>query len=179
MNDEVLISNEDMVHVDELDLKNLKRGALHNERKRIRLCTHKSIDDPLHEMFIVHTKNVYVRPHKHVEKSESFHIIEGLVDVVLFDDDGNIIKIIKMGDYRSGLKFYQRLSKSYFHTLIIKSKILVFHEITSGPFKREDTVFPPWAPPDDVNGMKFIEQIKKKLRNKLYIDIYTTLPKTC
>lgn len=36
-----------------------------------------------------------------------------------------------------------------YHTLLINSPVFVFHEITGGPFRREDTLFAPWAPTED------------------------------
>jgi len=41
------------------------------------------------------------------------------------------------------------MEEPVFHTLIIRSDVLVFHETTNGPFDRKDTVFAPWAPEDD------------------------------
>ena len=76
-------------------------------------------------------------------------MIEGLVDVVMFDDSGNVQDLIRMGDYASGRVFYYRVASPVFHTLIIRSDVLVFHETTNGPFDRSDTVFAPWAPSDD------------------------------
>ena len=88
-------------------------------------------------MLIVHERGAYVRPHKHPAKTESTHIIEGLVDVVLFEDDARIERVISMGDYASGRAFYYRMDVPVFHTLIIRSDVLVFHETTNGPFERK------------------------------------------
>ena len=68
--------------------------ALGNTRERVRLCTHQSVEDAVHEMLIVHIKGTYIRPHKHPNKSESFHIIEGNLDVVVFDDAGDLLEVI-------------------------------------------------------------------------------------
>ena len=38
------------------------------------------------------------------------------------------------------------LNGSIYHTLLIKSDVLVFHETTSGPFRPADTVWAPWSP---------------------------------
>ena len=145
-NEEVLYSTENIVKVDALDINELKQKARLNHRKRIRLCAHKSVDENIHEMFIIHEKSCYVRPHKHIDKVESFHIIEGKVDILLFDENGRINNLIPMGDYASGRKFFYRLPPSHFHTLIIRSEVLVFHEITNGPFNPDDTVWADWAP---------------------------------
>ena len=154
-NEEVLYSKDSLAMAEKSDIEDLKRLSFHNQRKRIRLCTHLNQVDSLHEMLIVHDKSCYVRPHKHPGKSESTHVIEGLVDVVLFDDDGKIERVIRMGDYASGKTFYYRMATPIFHTLIIRSEILVFHEITNGPFDRDATIFASWSPEDGDMNTKF------------------------
>lgn len=154
VNPEVLYSDAAITVVDRSDVALFKQRSSLNPRKRIRLCAHGAPEDRLHEMLIVHERSAYVRPHKHLAKTESTHIIEGLVDVVLFKGDGRIERIIRMGDYASGQPFYFRVETAVFHTLIIRSDVLVFHETTNGPFERKDTVFAPWAPADaDVNAV--------------------------
>ncbi|MBC8182557.1 WbuC family cupin fold metalloprotein [candidate division KSB1 bacterium] len=148
-NDEVLFTADDIAKVDAKDIEELKQKARLNPRRRVRLCVHKDLDDSIHEMLIVHEKSCYIQPHKHIGKTESFHIIEGLVDIILFDEDGQINGIIPMGDYSTGLKFFYRLPPSHYHTLLIQSDVLVFHEITNGPFKSEDTVWASWAPEEN------------------------------
>jgi cupin fold WbuC family metalloprotein len=145
---EVRYATDDIVVVDAADIGRLKEAAEETARRRIRLCAHHSVDERVQEMLIVHPIGTYVRPHKHVGKSESFHVVEGDVDVVVFDDDGGVDDVIRMGAFASGRPFYYRIAGPLFHTLLIRSSVLVFHETTSGPFRRADTVFAPWAPDD-------------------------------
>ena len=167
INEEVLIAEDLIVKVDYQDVEFLKEKSKYNQRKRIRLCAHRDVEDKVHEMIIVHAKDTYVRPHKHLNKSESFHVIEGSVDVVVFDDDGNIMEVIQMGDYSSGRKFYYRISDPYYHTLYITSEFLVFHETTKGPFRRADTIFAPWSPEegDGAEVLQFMEQLAKSVES--------------
>ncbi len=164
-NAEVLYSEEAIATANQSDIENFKNLSSHNHRKRIRLCAHPDQSDSLHEMLIVHEKGAYVRPHMHPGKSESTHIIEGLVDVLLFDDRGRIERVIRMGDYASGRIFYYRMTTPIFHTLIIQSEFLVFHETTNGPFDRTATLFAPWAPEEnDVNSVNdFIADLEKRV----------------
>jgi len=163
--DEVLYPKEDIVVVDAEDLKELKRLALKNPRQRVRLCAHRTPNDRLHEMFIIHTKDCYVRPHKHIGKAESMAILEGEVDVVLFNEDGSILRVIKMGDMNSGKLFYYRMSGPIYHSLFIRSQFLVFHECTEGPFLREQTFFPEWAPKEnDPEVQKFIDRMASLIK---------------
>ena len=143
------------------DLDKLKQLALLNPRQRIRLCTHESINDHLHEMFIIHTKDCYVRPHKHLDKIESMSVIEGEVDVVIFHDDGSIMNSFRLSDRSTDKPFYHRLNKPIYHMLIIRSDFLVFHEITEGPFIQFDSQFPEWAP--EEYDEEFIQNIEKRI----------------
>jgi cupin fold WbuC family metalloprotein len=145
-NQEVFFVVDPIVKIGESAIVSLKDRSTRNPRQRSRLCAHQSPLDDIHEMLIVHHKGVYVQPHMHVRKNESIHIIEGAVDIVIFDQDGVIIDLIEMGDYASGQVFYYRLPELQFHTLLIQSEVLVFHEVTKGPFRRGDTVWAPWAP---------------------------------
>lgn len=147
--EEVLFVEEGFVTVDPQTIASLKQKALKNKRTRIRLCTHADNDHPVHEMLIVHARGNYIPPHKHINKSESFHVIEGSADLFFFDEKGEIIKVISMGEAKSGKIFYYRVSKAIYHTLIVTSDIFVFHETTRGPFIPSETIFGSWAPHED------------------------------
>lgn len=166
VNEEVLVATEPIVTLEPALLRWLKEQSRHNARRRIRICAHRNVDDRLHEMFIVHARATYVRPHKHLGKSESFHVIEGAVRVVLFDEDGAVSRVLDLGEPGSGRSFYYRLDEPVYHTLLIESEFLVFHETTGGPFRREETVFAPWAPdetkPDEVR--RFAERLEAQIR---------------
>ena len=41
---------------------------------------------------------------------------------------------------------YYRMPDEVFHTILITSEWLVFHETTAGPFDPPRTAFPDWAP---------------------------------
>jgi cupin fold WbuC family metalloprotein len=114
-------------------------------------------------MFIVHTKETYVRPHKHIGKAESFSVLEGEADLVLFEDDGTVRQIIRMGSPGSGQKFYHRLAAPVFHTLLIRSDILFFHEITQGPFLRGQTLFADWAP-EIVDAKAWVKTVMDRIQ---------------
>jgi cupin fold WbuC family metalloprotein len=161
-NDEVLYPRERFVDLSADVLAFLKSEALKNPRKRIRLCTHQGKDDKVHEMFIVHTRDTYVRPHKHIRKAESLFIMEGEVDAIFFDDSGKVVKKVEMGPISSGKCFYYRISEPIYHTLRINSDTLCFHEVAEGPFNPADTVFPSWAPDgsDEAAWKSFMERIK-------------------
>lgn len=150
LSDEVFISKEPVTTVSASDVEFLKDRALENPRKRVRLCAHSASDDLLHEMLIVHARGNYVPPHRHKGKSESFHMIEGMLKIVLFDDQGNTTHIIKMAAGDPDATLFYRLSAPIYHTVIALTELVVFHETTNGPFRREDMEFAPWAPAEDA-----------------------------
>ncbi len=162
-NDEVFLSADNTVVMSALDLENLELIAKNNQRERVRFCSHSNATDTVHEMFIVHPKEAYVKPHKHLNKVESMMVLHGEVDYIFFDNDGNIIEVIEMGDFNSKKDFYVSTKKERYHSLYIKSESLIFLEVTKGPFSRKDTFFPEWAPEDsDDEGVnKFMNNLKK------------------
>jgi cupin fold WbuC family metalloprotein len=118
---------------------------------RARICAHPGADDRVHEMIIVLACGSYIQPHRHHDKSESFHIIEGELDIVVFDEGGNVTQTIPMGPYGGERAFFYRMNASLFHTVIVRTPHVIFHETTTGPFRTGDAEFAPWAPkPDDA-----------------------------
>jgi cupin fold WbuC family metalloprotein len=171
INDEVFFADESIVRLRNHDLSFLKDKAQLSKRKRARICTHRSNDDGLHEMLIAIYADSYIHPHKHTSKIESFHIIEGLVDIVVFNDDGAIFDVVRMGAFSTGKSFYYRLSDSLFHTLLIKSEFLIVHEVTNGPFVADETILAPFAPLesryDEV--LTYVADLKHVVANHLSI----------
>ena len=166
-NEEVLYTAQDTVAVSRNTAAFLMGCALKNKRRRVRLCTHRSTEEPVHEMLIVHSQGTYIPPHKHMGRSVSFHVIEGRVDIILFDDDGNVTNMIRMGDFASELNFYYRLNCSFFYTLLIRSGTLLFFETVGGPFNRDDTIYASWAPMEGETSKiaEFIDNINVALNS--------------
>lgn len=127
---------------DDATIAELKRIAAGNPRLRSRLCTHPDPSSGLHEMLIVHHREAYVRPHKHFGKPESFHLIEGTAQVVIFEDDGRIRDVLEMAPYGQGALCYYRMPEKVYHSILITSEWLVFHETTAGPFDPSAPHFP-------------------------------------
>lgn len=167
-NKEVFYVGEDIAKISIADIDVLKHKALGNDRQRVRLCFHKDMNDIIHEMLIIHTKDTYVRPHKHLHKSESLHVVEGSADVIIFDERGNIVQVIPVGECSSGRKFYYRMAGADYHTLIIHSDFLVFYETTKGPFSRLDTLFAPWSP--EENDRKGCREYRQKLTEQILLN---------
>ncbi len=164
INPEVFVSMEDVTLVNDDFIQILKEKARHTKNKRIRLCAHADAQDALHEMIIVLLQSSYVPPHAHSGKSESFHMIEGQADVILFDSAGTPMRAIHLAPKEHPGHFYYRLGSERFHTIIPCSETVVFHETTNGPFRREHTVNASWAPNQDAPSTvieDYINQLRR------------------
>lgn len=131
------------------EIDNEKINALKHEAdvaplKRARYCLHRSTNDSVQEMVIAFRRGSYVRPHRHRQKSESFHLMEGRLVVLFFNDEGEFIHQIKM-EHPGGVLVF-RNETSLWHTVILLTEFAVVHEIATGPFVKEESEFAPWSP---------------------------------
>jgi cupin fold WbuC family metalloprotein len=148
LNEEVFVADEPIVRLGPAEIAFVKERALASPRRRARICAHPGPEDRLHEMLIAISGDSYIHPHRHFDKAESFHIVEGNVDVVMLDASGEIDEVIPLGEPGSGRALYYRVSTPLFHTLLIRSPLLVVHEVTSGPFERAQSENAAFAPPE-------------------------------
>ncbi len=155
INQEVFVAKESIVSFGNEESEFVKNAAIKSGRRRARICAHQANDDLLHEMLIAITPGSYIHPHRHLQKSESFHIVEGIVDIIVFNENGDITNLIELGQHGSERSFFYRMSESLFHTLHIKSEILVMHEVTNGPFQDSMSILAAFAPHEsDLSAVK-------------------------
>lgn len=158
---EVFYRTGDIHTVTPADIAFLKAAALTNPRKRCRICIHNGPQDGIHEMLIVHHRDTYVRPHAHKTRGESLQALEGRATAVFFDDLGKVTQKISLaapGEADPSSPYLYRTTPGAFHALLVESEWFVFHEVTAGPFNRDDTLFPAWAPAgeDEAKGVAWL-----------------------
>lgn len=132
--------------ISRVDIEWLKAQALETNMKRARICLHQHPEDPVHEMIIAVHKTSFISPHYHPHKEESLHLIEGVAEVLLFSDEGNIadIKLLEARN-KNGVYFY-RIAKNIIHGLRLKSDWIIFHEVAAGPLRPDANQIPKWVP---------------------------------
>ncbi len=163
-----IINNKKKIFVCNKPLLNrLRVKAINSNNKRSRVCIHLSRSSQVQEMIIHALKDSYMPPHKHPSgNSETYHVISGKLDLYLFNTKGKILKKISLEEYnkKKNSKFYYRThSGNFWHMPVVKSKECIFHEIYSGPWKKEyDVKFPKWAPePEDKERVNlFLKKFK-------------------
>jgi len=133
------------------------KSIVSEEVFQARISLHDSPSELLHDMVVAQNRKLYVRPHKH-PKTETYHIVDGKTNLIIFDDIGNIKSThILSKDYNSIF----RLEKDQFHTMLHFSDVVVFHEIKNGPYMKEsDNVFSSWAP-DGKNNDEVVKYLEK------------------
>ena len=111
-----------------------------------RLCLHPDTSSKLHEMYIIHEKYTYIRPHRHTDKDESCVVLEGQMALLIFSDNGDVTCAMMCGSYRSGETFHVRIPKNCWHCQIVLSEQVIFYEVTTGPFKKAAVEYAPFSP---------------------------------
>lgn len=111
----------------------------------IRICLHSSPNSALHEMIIVQRRGHDFPPHKHARKEESYHMIEGRLRVVFFDDSGKPSSASTIGGPGTGLPMLLRVRAGVWHSTSAETEFAVIHESRPGPFDGGDSLQPDWA----------------------------------
>lgn len=154
----------DVIANPNIDIINeLKKSADKNPKKKSRLLLHQNIEDPLHQMVIVHSQGQYIRPHKNIFSAKSWQIVEGKLVFLCFSDNGELMKHVYMSSVADGDAFIVRLSESFFHTLIPLTDKTIIVETILGPFK--GTTYASWAPSeeDTTAATKYQKQLCQKI----------------
>ncbi len=131
----------EIVCINAPDLDVIRQAAQSSPLGRARYCLHPSHDDPVQQMIVAFIKDSRVPVHRHRQKSESFHVIEGELEVQLYNDSGSKVETIKMGTMESGLTFVYRINTDTWHTVKPLSPMVIIHEILTGPFDGEMEIF--------------------------------------
>ena len=122
-------------------LDKLKKIALGHPFLRARICLHESLDNKVHEMIIVAHIDGNMPPHRHpADKPESYHILDGKLQISIFNDDGSVKETFSLSD-DSHPKMY-RIKGGVWHQPIPLTEWVIYHEVATGPFNREkDLIF--------------------------------------
>lgn len=96
-----------------------------------RLSLHTGPDEILHQMVIAQHAALYNRPKMHHTTAKSWHMIEGHMAIVVFDDTGKILDRAVIGD---GHGLLYRIGAGVYHTNIPISPLVIHEETLLGPY---------------------------------------------
>ncbi|ELL4669396.1 WbuC family cupin fold metalloprotein [Vibrio fluvialis] len=113
---------------------NLYEGAKQSSRKRTHFNLHKSYEDKVQRLVIALVRGSFVEPHFHSlpHQWESFFVLEGKIEVNIYDDEGEIISSCIIGDNEE-FQFIEIQPKEI-HSVKCISEVATILEIKEGPF---------------------------------------------
>jgi cupin fold WbuC family metalloprotein len=127
--------------------------ATASPRLRMNHNFHSDRADNPHRFLNVLLHGTYVRPHRHFvpPKSESFLVLEGVADVILFDEQGAITARYRLGEESAeGHLWGIDISPGVWHTILARTERVVCFEVKPGPWvAANDKEFAGWAPAEN------------------------------
>lgn len=131
-------------------------------RGRTRILMHPSATSNIHEMYVLYGKETFIRANKHIDRDESVFLLKGVIDVVLFEDNGHISQVVRLEANSPSHSSFILLPANRYHSVIIRSDYALLFESTPGPFDPLVTVFADWSPLEDqLDGQKkFLESVQ-------------------
>jgi len=144
-----------------LDELTVKANA--SPRGRAHLNVHASADDPVQRFFVMVNRHSYVRPHRHLTKSELGLVIRGAFDLIAFDDAGTVTARHVIGAVAGGSEgFAYESGQANWHTLVARVDGSTFFEVKQGPYDAATaSEFAPWAPPEgDASVPQFMQWLR-------------------
>lgn len=157
-------------------VSNLQNEYLNSKRKRHRFCFHQNPTVDLHDIVICYDKSSYIRPNKHIGKSESVLVLQGEIDIYIFNDYGDLIDLIPLGKYNSKKSCYAKIPANTWHGLrSVGSTPVIMKETISGPYDSSTLMWADFAPNEsetNKEGHSWYDTLENKandLRNKNFI----------
>ena len=127
----------------------LKQVVIDNGNVNARICLHSASDTVHQDMIILEHKGNYYPPHRHPGKAETFSVLEGVLGIVCYDENGDVAdaRAVQAGEI-------YRLAIEHYHLIMPLTPTVIYHESKPGPFLGpDDLIVADWAPGfDDEAG---------------------------
>lgn len=121
-------------------------------RRRTNHNFHRTLEENPNRFLNVMVKGSYFTPHRHANppKSEAFLVLQGQVICVIFDNEGEIRSVTRLGE---GGAYGIDVGAGVWHTIAVLSETAVCYEVKPGPYSAaNDKDFAPWAPKEGEPG---------------------------
>jgi len=129
----------------------LTSQARHSQRLRQHRNIHQSYQDVCQRLFNSIEPGSYIRPHRHATdpKDELLIAVRGVMALVTFDDQGDLINVTRFGTESHGedMALGAEVPSSTWHTVIALEPGCVLLEVKAGPFDpNQPKNLATWAP---------------------------------
>jgi cupin fold WbuC family metalloprotein len=138
-------------------LNELDRKAQASPRLRTNHNLHEGNEAAIQRLAVKLRRGTYIRPHRHPARWELGLVIQGRMDLVLFDDQGRLMERITMTPMRGTLGV--ELPVAQWHSYVCVSDAATFFEVKEGPYDpKTSSEFAAWAPPEgDAQAQAYLE----------------------
>ena len=141
-------------------LDELAARAAASPRRRAHLNVHADAADLVQRFFVTVDRDSYIRPHRHLTKSELAIVVRGWFEVITFDERGGVTGRETVGAGTPLLGF--EMPRATWHTLIAREDGSTFLEIKQGPYDPATaSEFAPWSPAEgDPGAQEFLRRLR-------------------
>jgi cupin fold WbuC family metalloprotein len=141
-------------------LKNITTNELHelagkaadSERLRAHMNVHDTLDANVQRLFIATEPETYMRPHRHPEdhKWEFFVVLEGAIDLLIFEEDGSLQQRIPMAPDKTRAV---EVPPGTWHAYVCQQSGTLALEVKEGAYiPTPEADFAPWSPAEGTEG---------------------------
>jgi cupin fold WbuC family metalloprotein len=145
-------------------LDRVSEEADKNPRKRMNHNFHENGEELLQRMLNALEPQSYIVPHRHLDKMKVLLLLRGKVQVLLFNDIGEVIEIKKLNPLEG--EYGVEIPVGIWHTIFVEETGSVIYEIKEGPYVPGVGVeFAPWAPnsEDIVKVQEYLSFLKNSI----------------
>ena len=140
---------EEPVFLSSVDINRLRFAGQASETGKARYCAHSAEQSSVHEMFIYHSAETVIAPHKASHGPESYFLLEGCLELIFYSDAGKPQEVVRLGAYLSDLEFFYRMPTPRFRGIVIIEDAL-FLETKEGPFTPDRVIWATWNENDSL-----------------------------
>jgi cupin fold WbuC family metalloprotein len=142
-------------------LDELATRAAASPRARAHHNVHEAPTDLVQRFFVVTNRNTYVRPHRHLTKSELAMVLRGRFDILTFDEQGTVTGRYSAGENTPSMAY--ETARATWHTLVADSDGSAFFEVKEGPYDPATAAeFASWAPAEGAPEVaQFLDWLRK------------------
>lgn len=152
-------------------LDELSTRARASERLRQHSNLHHSYNEACQRLFNAIEPESYIRPHRHMldPKVECLIAVRGLMTLVSFDDEGNVVRTYRFGVEKVDGKLPAvgvEIQPGTWHTVVANTPGAVLFEVKAGPFDPSQAKeYAPWAPAEgSPEAAEYLRRLHELLR---------------
>lgn len=144
------------------NLQALTSKAQNSDRLRTNLNIHETTDAAVQRLFLAFEPGTYIRPHRHCEahKWELFIVLQGELDLLIFDDAGKIVERTTLAPSATSVV---EIPPGTWHSYISRESGTVALEIKQGGYlpTREDDFLPGSPAENTPEAVTYYQWMKK------------------